>query len=69
MERGPILALNLLNLDKDDKVNAIRFATAATPETQKNARALYEYQKFYNRDEVFNQLNYASVLLDFEKQN
>ena len=26
-------------------------------------------QKFYNRDEVFNQLNYASVLLDFEKQN
>jgi hypothetical protein len=53
LERGPILALNLLNLDKDDKVNAIRFATAATPETQKNAGALYEYQKFYNRDKFW----------------
>ena len=53
LERGPILALNLLSLDADDKVNAVRFATAATPEAQKNAGALYEYQKFYNRDKFF----------------
>lgn len=53
LERGPILALNLLNLDATDKVNAMRFATAATPETQTNAGALYEYQKFYNRDKFW----------------
>ena len=53
LERGPILALNLLSLDKDDKVNAMRFATAATPEAQANAGADYEYQKFYNRDKFF----------------
>ena len=47
LERGPILALNLLNLDANDKVNAVRFATAATPEAQANAGADYEYQKFY----------------------
>ena len=28
LERGPILALNLLSLDANDKVNAVRFATA-----------------------------------------
>ena len=53
LERGPILALNLLNLDSADKVNAVRFATSATPEAQKNAGALYEYQKFYNRDKFW----------------
>ena len=53
LERGPILALNLLNLDANDKVNAVRFATATTPEAQANAGALYEYQKFYNRDKFF----------------
>ena len=53
LERGPILALNLLSLDADDKVNAVRFATAATPEAQANAGADYEYQKFYNRDKFF----------------
>ena len=53
LERGPILALNLLNLDANDKVNAVRFATASTPEAQANAGALYEYQKFYNRDKFF----------------
>ena len=53
LERGPILALNLLNLDKNDKVNAVRFATAATPETQANAGVDYEYQKFYNRDKFW----------------
>ena len=53
LERGPILALNLLALDADDKVNALRFATASTPEAQSNAGALYEYQRFYNRDKFF----------------
>ena len=53
LERGPILALNLLSLDKDDKVRANRFATSATPEAQKNEGADYEYQKFYNRDKFF----------------
>jgi hypothetical protein len=53
LERGPILALNLLNLDAADKVSAVRFATSATPEAQANAGALYEYQKFYNRDKFW----------------
>jgi len=53
LERGPILALNLLNLDSDDQVNAVRFATAATPEAQLNQGAPYEYQKMYNRDKFF----------------
>jgi hypothetical protein len=53
LERGPILALNLLSLDANDKVNAVRFATAATPEAQANAGADYEYAKFYNRDKFW----------------
>ena len=53
LERGPILALNLLSLDANDKVNAVRFATAATPEAQSNIGADYEYAKFYNRDKFF----------------
>ena len=53
LERGPILALNLLNLDKDDKVNAVRFATSSTLEVQSNLGLDYEYQKFYNRDKFW----------------
>jgi hypothetical protein len=53
LERGPILALNLLALDADDKVDAIRFATAVTPEAQSNLGVEREYQKFYNRDKFF----------------
>ncbi len=53
LERGPILALNLLSLDADDKVNAIRFATSSTPEVQANQGADYEYAKFYNRDKFW----------------
>jgi len=53
LERGPILALNLLSLDAADKVNAVRFATSATPEAQANIGADYEYQKFYNRDKFW----------------
>ena len=53
LERGPILALNLLNLTAADKVEYIKFGTAATPEVQANAGALGEYQKMYNRDKFF----------------
>ena len=53
LERGPILALNLLSLDATDKVNAVRFATSATPEAQANIGADYEYAKFYNRDKFW----------------
>jgi len=53
LERGPILALSLLNLDAADKVNAVRFATSSTPEVQANAGLNYEYQKFYNRDKFW----------------
>jgi hypothetical protein len=53
LERGPILALNLLSLDAEDKVNAVRFATSATPEAQSNIGADYEYAKFYNRDKFW----------------
>jgi len=53
LERGPILALNLLALDSDDTVNFIKLGTAATPEAQNNNGASAEYQKFYNRDKFF----------------
>ena len=56
LERGPILALNLLNLTATDKVEYIKFGAASTPEGgtyQDNAGALGEYQKFYNRDKFF----------------
>ena len=53
LERGPILALNLLNLTAADKVDYIKFGTAATPEVQDNEGALGEYEKFYNRDKFF----------------
>jgi hypothetical protein len=53
LERGPILALNLLALDSDDTVDYIKFGTAATPEAQNNLGASGEYQKFYNRDKFW----------------
>ena len=53
LERGPILALNLLNLDSQDKVDYIKFGTSSTPEAQNNLGAQAEYQKFYNRDKFF----------------
>lgn len=57
LERGPILALNLLNLDATDKVNAVRFGTSATPGPQNgsqlNAGKPWELQKFYNRDKFW----------------
>ena len=53
LERGPILALNLLSLDANDKVNAVRFGTSSTPDVQANAGVDYEYAKFYNRDKFW----------------
>ena len=53
LERGPILALNILNLDSTDQVEFIKFATSATPEAQANQGASAEYQKMYNRDKFF----------------
>ena len=53
LERGPILALNLLALDSSDVVDFIKLGTAATPEAQNNAGGSGEYQKFYNRDKFF----------------
>jgi hypothetical protein len=53
LERGPILALNLLNLDKNDKINAVRFATSATPEIQSNLGLDYIYSGFYNKDKFW----------------
>lgn len=53
LERGPILALNLLALDSDDTVKYIKLGTSATPEAQNNLGATGEYQKFYNRDKFF----------------
>lgn len=53
LERGPILALNLLALDSADTVDFIKLGTAATPEAQNNNGASAEYQKFFNRDKFF----------------
>jgi len=53
LERGPILALNLLNLTAADKVEYIKFGTASTPEVQDNEGAMAEYQLMYNRDKFF----------------
>lgn len=53
LERGPILALNLLALDSDDTVGFIKLGTAATPDAQNNTGASGEYQRFYNRDKFF----------------
>ena len=54
LERGPILALNLLTLTADDKVNAVRFGTAATPYPgQINIGADFPLQSMYNRDKFW----------------
>tara|TARA_R100001480_G_scaffold27790_3_gene38172 strand:- start:4351 stop:7599 length:3249 start_codon:yes stop_codon:yes gene_type:complete len=54
LERGPILAMNLLNLDENDQVEYIQFATGATPgNVQVNTPKNGEYQGFYNRDRFF----------------
>lgn len=53
LERGPILALNLLALDSDDTVDYIKLGTSSTPDAQNNLGSSGEYQKFYNRDKFF----------------
>ena len=47
------MLLIYLSLDATDKVNAVRFATSATPEAQANDWSIYEYAKFYNRDKFW----------------
>ena len=58
LERGPILALNLLTLTSTDLVYANRFATSATPDAQRNLGYAastdgYEFSKFYNTDKFW----------------
>jgi hypothetical protein len=53
LERGPILALNLLALDSNDEVEFIKLGTSATPDAQNNLSTEEEYQRFYNRDKFF----------------
>jgi len=52
LERGPILALNLLALDAEDEVQYLQFSTSATLE-QVNTAKLGEYSNFYNRDKFW----------------
>jgi len=54
LERGPILALNLLTLTATDTVNAVRFGTSATPfPGQDNGGADFPLQSMYNRDKFW----------------
>ena len=55
LERGPILALNLLRLDDDDdQIEAIKFATACTPYSiQDNSGDDYPYSGFFNQDKFW----------------
>jgi hypothetical protein len=54
LERGPILALNLLSLDSEDKVHYLQMSTAATPANiQDNIGEDGEYSRFYNQDKFW----------------
>ncbi len=54
LERGPILALNLLALDADDQVQYRKFsASATTVNDNANEARLEEYSKFYNKDKFW----------------
>lgn len=53
LERGPILALNLLSLDFSDKIKYMKMSTAVTPDAQQNEAVLGEYSKFYNQDKFW----------------
>jgi len=55
LERGPILALNLLRLDDNvDVVEYIKFSNAATPfGIQNNSGATAPYSGFYNQDKFW----------------
>jgi len=54
LERGPILALNLLALDSDDQVQYRKFSTAATTVNDNdNIARLEEYSGFYNKDKFW----------------
>jgi len=54
LERGPILALNLLSLDDNDKVQYRKFSAAAmTLNDNDNVAQLGEYSGFYNKDKFW----------------
>lgn len=53
LERGPILALNLLSLDDEDDVQYRQFSTAATTNQGNNIAELDEYSGFYNKDKFW----------------
>lgn len=54
LERGPILALNLLALDAYDEVQYRKFSTAATTfNDNNNVAELGEYSGFYNKDKFW----------------
>lgn len=53
LERGPILALNLLSLDDEDDVQYRQFSTAATTNQGNNIAELDEYSEFYNKDKFW----------------
>lgn len=51
LERGPIIALNLLSLDADDKVDSITLSTGAS--YANSAIKEIEFRKIYNTDKFF----------------
>ena len=56
LERGPILALNLLRLDDDDVIEYMKFSTSATPDSnqQNNTTSqTAEYSSFFNKDKFW----------------
>ena len=53
LERGPILALNLLSLDSEDTIQYRKFGTSATPDVQSNVASTGEYSKFFNQDKFW----------------
>ena len=56
LERGPILALNLLALDAEDEVQYLQFSTSATAVNGNgggNVAKLGEYSNFYNKDKFW----------------
>ena len=51
LERGPIIALNLLSLTKEDKVDSVTLSTGASHAN--NAIGEIEFRKIYNTDKFF----------------
>lgn len=52
LERGPILALNLLNLDAEDKSDFVKLSTSALPDIAQNIQST-EFRSVFNRDKFW----------------